>query len=238
MAGAMDPGDNENANYYREQYRANLLTLLRELGEPDEDPASSFMCLLKKKKELRCLEEDVEEKKEAFRERLEAIAEQWRDLHARRTQLKARVERSGRTVQENEMLRNQALRKASKDREENIKKENELLRAKRELEALRKQHQKLCQKLPKYSVFKRYLEDVVEVSQEAQWMDIQNRAAKKSTKLRAIERTIHGLFHAASTRLNAKWKVAAHDTHRQLEMIQQFIEDLRDISMEDMEKYK
>ncbi|NWT04639.1 CCD42 protein, partial [Mionectes macconnelli] len=235
----------------------------------EEDPSSSFMCLLKKKKELRCLEEVVEEKKEAFRERLEVIAKQWRDLHARRTQLKAHVERSGKAVQENEMLRNQALMKASKDREENIKKENELLRAKRELEALRKQHQKLCQKLPKYSVFKRYLEDVVEVSQfrdieevisfykslmrsrkellqsqqwhkdmteqarmlldqyraekgaemlqcenellqlkqhldqvqsdipvwEAQWIDIQNRAAKKSTKLRAIERAIHSLFH-------------------------------------------
>ncbi|NWU16956.1 CCD42 protein, partial [Cephalopterus ornatus] len=232
------------------------------------DPASSFMCLLKKKKELRSLEKVVAEKKEAFRERLEVIAEQWRDLHARRTQLKAHVERSGRTVQENEMLRNQALKKASKDREENIKKENELLRAKRELEALRKQHQKLCQKLPKYSIFKRYLEDVVEVSQfrdieevisfykslmrsrkellqsqqwhkemteqarvlldqykaekgaemlqcknelvqlkqyldqaqsdipvwEAQWIDIQNRAARKTMKLRAIERAIHNLF--------------------------------------------
>ncbi|NXK42237.1 CCD42 protein, partial [Piprites chloris] len=232
------------------------------------DPASSFMCLLKKKKELRCLEKVVAEKKEAFRERLEGIAKQWRDLHARRTQLKARVERSGRTVQENEMLRNQALKKASKDREENIKKENELLRAKKELEALRKQHQKLCQKLPKYSMFKRYLEHVVEVSQfqdieevisfykslmrsrkellqsqqwhkemtaqarvlldqyraekgaemlrckndlvqlkqyldqvqsdlpvwEAQWIDLQDRAAKKATKLRAIERAVHSLF--------------------------------------------
>ncbi|NXM34849.1 CCD42 protein, partial [Oxyruncus cristatus] len=232
------------------------------------DPASSFMCLLKKKKELRCLEKVVAEKKEAFRERLEVIGEQWRDLHARRTQLKAHVERSGRTVQENEMLRNQALKKASKDKEENIKKENELLRAKSELEALRKQHQKLCQKLPKYFMFKRYLEDVVEVSQfqdieevisfykslmrsrrellqsqqwqkemteqarvlldqyraqkgaemlqcrnelvqlkqyldqtlsdipvwEAHWIDIQNRAAKKTTELRAIERAIHTLF--------------------------------------------
>ncbi|NWU86492.1 CCD42 protein, partial [Onychorhynchus coronatus] len=234
----------------------------------DEEPASSFMCLLKKKKELRCLEKVVAEKKEAFRERLQDIAEQWRDLHARRTQLKAHVQSSGRTVQENEMLRNQALKKASKDREEYIKKENELLRAKRELEALREQHQKLCQKLSKYFIFKRYLEDVVEVSQfrdiedvisfykslmrsrkellqsqqwhkemteqakmlldqyraekgaemlqcknelvqlkqyldqaqsdipvwEAQWIDIQNRAAKKTTKLRALERVIHNLF--------------------------------------------
>lgn len=35
---------------------------------------------------------------QAFEERMEAIAEQWRDLHARRAQLKAHVVTSGTTV--------------------------------------------------------------------------------------------------------------------------------------------
>ncbi|NXA12404.1 CCD42 protein, partial [Sapayoa aenigma] len=131
----------------------------------DEESTSSFMCLLKKKKEARCMENILAEKQEDFRERMEVLAERWRDLHARRAQLKAHVERSGKTVQENEVLRNEALKKANEDREENMKRERELLRAKRELEALRKQHQKLCKKLPKYSMFKKYLEDVVEISQ-------------------------------------------------------------------------
>ncbi|NWR95478.1 CCD42 protein, partial [Furnarius figulus] len=131
----------------------------------EEDPTSSFVCLLKKKKELQCLDKLLAEKEEAFQERMEVIAEQWRDLHARRAQLKAHMERSEKTVEENEMLRNQALQKAKKEREDNIKRENELLRAKRELEALRKNYHKLSQKLPKYSKFKRYLEDVVENSQ-------------------------------------------------------------------------
>ncbi|NXM17972.1 CCD42 protein, partial [Ploceus nigricollis] len=72
---------------------------------------------------------------------------------------------AGKPPQENERLRTQALKKAKVDKEENSKKESELLRARRELEALRKQHQKLSKKLLKYSVFKRYLEDVVENSQ-------------------------------------------------------------------------
>ncbi|NXY23996.1 CCD42 protein, partial [Atrichornis clamosus] len=131
----------------------------------EEDSVNSFICLLKKKKEVRLVEKVLAEKEEAFTERMKALAEQWRDLHARRAQLKAHVERSGRTVQENERLRSQALEKANRERGENAKREGELLRAKRELESLRKQHQKLSKKLLKYSMFKRYLEDVVENSQ-------------------------------------------------------------------------
>ncbi|KAJ7412980.1 Coiled-coil domain-containing protein 42A [Willisornis vidua] len=199
----------------------------------------------------------------------------------------------GKHHQENDMLRNEALRKAKIDREGNIKRDNELLRDKKELEALRKHHQKLCKKLLKYSMFKRYLEDVVENSQfqdieeitlfyqrlmrsrkellqsqqwhkeltekakmlleqyrtekeaeilqckndlvqlkqyldqarrdvplwEDRWADIQNRAAKKAKKLKAIEMAIHNLFQSASTRMNARWRVAADDSHKQLSMV-------------------
>ncbi|NXJ24425.1 CCD42 protein, partial [Dicrurus megarhynchus] len=131
----------------------------------EEDSTNSFICLLKKMKEVRLMEKVVEEKEEAFMERMEALAEQWRDLHARRAQLKAHVVRSGSTVKENERLRTQALKKAKEEKEQNTKKESELLGAKRELEALTKQHQKLSKKLQKYSLFKSYLENVVENSQ-------------------------------------------------------------------------
>ncbi|NWI46986.1 CCD42 protein, partial [Picathartes gymnocephalus] len=100
---------------------------------------------------------------QAFREKMKVIADQWRDLHAKRAQLEAHVERSGRAVQEHGEL--QALNINSKWREEKMEKDGELLRAKMELEALRKKHQKLCKKVQKYSIFKKYLEDVVKVSQ-------------------------------------------------------------------------
>ncbi|NXH60094.1 CCD42 protein, partial [Rhabdornis inornatus] len=131
----------------------------------EEDSTNSFICVLKKMKEVRLMEKVVEETEEAFTERMEALAEQWRDLHARRAQLKAHVVTSGTTVKENERLRTQALKKAKEEKEENTKKESELLRVRKELEALRKQHQKLSKKLLKYSLFKRYLENVVENSQ-------------------------------------------------------------------------
>ncbi|NWH29645.1 CCD42 protein, partial [Chloropsis hardwickii] len=126
---------------------------------------SSFIQLLKKKKEAQEMEKTWSEKDEAFREKMKVIADRWRDLHAKRTQLKAHVERSGRTVQEHEELRIQALKIKSKQREEKMKKDGELLRAKMELETLRKKHRKLCKKVQKYSIFKKYLEEVVKVSQ-------------------------------------------------------------------------
>ncbi|NWW82013.1 CCD42 protein, partial [Climacteris rufus] len=131
----------------------------------EEDSRSSLMHLLKKKKEAREMEKALAEKDKAFRERMKLIADQWRDMHAKRAQLKDHVERSGRTIQEHEELRIQALKINSKQREEKVKKDSELLRAKVELEALRKKHQKLCKKVQKYSIFKKYLEDVVKISQ-------------------------------------------------------------------------
>ncbi|XP_057239285.1 coiled-coil domain-containing protein 42 [Malurus melanocephalus] len=137
----------------------------RELRPTEEESTNSFICLLKKMKEVRLMEKVVEEKEEAFTERMEALAEQWKELHAKRAQLKAHVEKSGSTVKENERLRTQALKKAKEEKVQNTEKESELLKARRELEDLKKQHHKLSKKLLKYSLFKRYLEDVVNNSQ-------------------------------------------------------------------------
>lgn len=111
----------------------------RELRPREEDSTNSFICLLKKMKEMRLMEKVVEETEEvrklklggcwdvagegleggrsrqgvalavaavsprlrccqAFTERMEALAEHWRDLHARRARLKAHVVTSGTTV--------------------------------------------------------------------------------------------------------------------------------------------
>lgn len=71
----------------------------------------------------------------------------------------------GKYHQENDKMRIQALKKAGKEREMKIQKESELLRAKKELEALKIKHQKLSDRVQNYSIFGTYLEDVVKVSQ-------------------------------------------------------------------------
>ncbi|KFQ63602.1 Coiled-coil domain-containing protein 42A, partial [Pelecanus crispus] len=131
----------------------------------EEDSLSPFIHLQEKKKQARLMQKALEVKEEAFRERMKVITCQWRDLHAKETQLKTYMEKSGRILKENDKMRIQALKKASKERERKMQKESELLRAKRELEALRNKHQKLCNKVQKYSIFNKYLEDVVKISQ-------------------------------------------------------------------------
>ncbi|XP_071656059.1 dynein axonemal heavy chain 9-like isoform X6 [Patagioenas fasciata] len=73
---------------------------------------------------------------------------------------------------EDDQLRVQALKKAVREREEKTQKEMELLRAKKKLEALKKEHQKLSSQVQKHSIFKNYLEDVVKIS--PQFEDIQD----------------------------------------------------------------
>ncbi|XP_037991472.1 coiled-coil domain-containing protein 42-like [Motacilla alba alba] len=155
----------EMSAHFLRMCKVKLPSFLRELTVTEEDSQSSLIQLLKKKKEAREMEKAMAEKEEAFMGRMKVIADRWRDLHAKRAQLKAHVQRSGRTVQKCEELRIQALKINRKQSEENMKKDGELLRAKMELETLRKKHRKLCKKVQKYSIFKKYLEDVVEVSQ-------------------------------------------------------------------------
>ncbi|KFM09871.1 Coiled-coil domain-containing protein 42A, partial [Aptenodytes forsteri] len=131
----------------------------------EEDSLSPFIRLQEKKKQARLMQKALEVKEEAFKERMKVITCRWRDLHAKEAQLKTYMEKSGRILKENDKMRIQALKKASKERERKMQKESELLRAKRELETLRNKHQKLCNKVQKYSIFNKYLEDVVKISQ-------------------------------------------------------------------------
>lgn len=61
--------------------------------------------------------------------------------------------------------------------------------------------------------------DVSHVPQESHWAELQDRAARKATELKCLNMAIHSLFQAASTRLQPKGKVAAGDSHRQLDMV-------------------
>ncbi|NXT90727.1 CCD42 protein, partial [Anhinga rufa] len=131
----------------------------------EEDSLSPFIRLQEKKKQAQLMQKTLEMKEEAFRERMEVITCRWRDFHAKEAQLKAYMEKLGSILKENDKMQIQALKKASKERERKMQKEMELLRAKRELEALKNKHQKLCNKVQKYSIFNKYLEGVVKISQ-------------------------------------------------------------------------
>ncbi|NXX46696.1 CCD42 protein, partial [Tricholaema leucomelas] len=130
----------------------------------EEEPLSSFIHLQDKKKEFKQMQKVREAKEEAFRERMKVIVCRWKELCAEEVQLRSYAEKTERISKEDE-LPIQALKKASKERERTMQKENELWRAKKELEALRREHQKLCNRVKKYSTFNKNLEDMVKISQ-------------------------------------------------------------------------
>ncbi|XP_030655815.1 coiled-coil domain-containing protein 42 isoform X1 [Nomascus leucogenys] len=64
---------------------------------------------------------------------------------------------------------------------------------------------------------------------ESRWAHIQNTAAKKTLLLGTIKMATLNLFQIVSKQLKEVTEVALEDTHKQLDMIQQFIQDLSDI---------
>ncbi|KAM5273540.1 coiled-coil domain-containing protein 42 [Ctenodactylus gundi] len=64
---------------------------------------------------------------------------------------------------------------------------------------------------------------------ESRWAHIQNTAAKKTLLLGTIKMATLNLFQIISKQLKESTQVSLDDTHKQLDMIQQFIQDLSDI---------
>ncbi|PNI58670.1 CCDC42 isoform 1 [Pan troglodytes] len=64
---------------------------------------------------------------------------------------------------------------------------------------------------------------------ESRWAHIQNTAAKKTLLLGTIKMATLNLFQIVSKHLKEVTEVALEDTHKQLDMIQQFIQDRSDI---------
>ncbi|KAM9258131.1 coiled-coil domain-containing protein 42 [Cariama cristata] len=292
--------------YFCMHYRENFLPLLRKLRLTQEESLSPFICFLQKRRQARQIQEALEVKEEEFKKRMQVLSCRWRDLQAKGAQLKTYMEKSERFLKENDKIRVRVLKRVSTEREGKMQKQSELWRAKRELEALKNEHQKLRNKVQKYSIFKKYLEDVVEISrfekiQEVVWRyrmlmkthnnqvrsqqaqkdmseqakvlldqyiaekeaemlqyktelvqlqpcleqvqsdvlpweaclaDIQNSADMQTLKLATIKLAISNIFQCMNMQLKANLDVPVDDSHRQLNMIQRFIEDLRDIAME------
>ncbi|EGV93859.1 Coiled-coil domain-containing protein 42A [Cricetulus griseus] len=64
---------------------------------------------------------------------------------------------------------------------------------------------------------------------ESRWAHIQNTAAKKTLLLGTIKMATLNLFQIVSRQLKETTQESLEDTHKQLDLIQQFIQDLSDI---------
>ncbi|KAJ7316143.1 hypothetical protein JRQ81_002305 [Phrynocephalus forsythii] len=287
------------SEYFRMQYGQKLLKLLMKFPVSEEQSPSPSIRLLEKKKEAKLVHQAMEAQKEAFKTRMESLNNRWEELGAKEVQLKAYIRKFEQFIQK----RIRALKKANKERELKKQRVKELAKAKLEMTALKQQHQKLYNKLQQYSIFNKYLEKVVQVSEfeeirevigryktlvgmhrdlvqsaqeglemieqakvrlarykeekddeilqhnnelarlqlrfdharsdvivwESRWAHIQNTAAKKTLMLGTIKMATLNLFQSVSKQIKEALMVPLEDTHKQLDMIQQFIQDLSDI---------
>ncbi|XP_012511099.1 PREDICTED: coiled-coil domain-containing protein 42A isoform X2 [Propithecus coquereli] len=220
------------AEYFRLQYGERLLQLLQKFPNVEKQLDSPSIRLLEKKKEAKIMHQAMEKKKETFQRRMETLNLRWEELGVKEAQLKAHIQKFEQFIQENDQKRIRALKKANKERELKRQRMRELAKAKQEMVALRLEHQRLSVKLHNYSIFNKYLEKVVENSEESRWAHIQNTAAKKTLLLGTIKMATLNLFQIVSKQLKDATSVSLDDTHKQLDMIQQFIQDLSDIWIE------
>ncbi|NWI63026.1 CCD42 protein, partial [Todus mexicanus] len=147
----------------------------------EEDILTPFIRLQEKKKQAKAMQKAWEEKEEDFKERMQVVTRRWVELHNKKAQLKINMEKSENNLKHENQMEIQSLRKASKDRDRTIQLEGELERAKKKLDALRYKHQRLCNKVQKYSIFNRYVEDVVKISV---FEDVQEVIARYKTLMR------------------------------------------------------
>ncbi|XP_007606359.1 coiled-coil domain-containing protein 42 isoform X1 [Cricetulus griseus] len=213
------------AEYFRLQYGERLLQLRQKFPNVEEQSESPSIRLLEKKKEAKIMHQAMEHKKQTFQRRMETLNLRWEELGVKEEQLKAHIHKFEQFIQENDQKRIRALKKANKERELKRQRLRELAKAKQEMNALRLEHQRLCVKLQDYA----YLEKVVENSEESRWAHIQNTAAKKTLLLGTIKMATLNLFQIVSRQLKETTQESLEDTHKQLDLIQQFIQDLSDI---------
>ncbi|XP_030066673.1 coiled-coil domain-containing protein 42 [Microcaecilia unicolor] len=160
--------DTNLSEYFRAQYDHRILKLLAKFPGQEEEVLSPFIRLLEKKKEEQVVHQAMEAQKEDFNMKMEGFSFRWEELRKKELEMKDYLLKFEQFIKENNQKRLRAVRKAAKERELKRIKERELHRLQAECVELKQERQRLQRRVQKYALFDRYLQQVVETSDQFQ----------------------------------------------------------------------
>lgn len=148
----------ENKDRTDEEGRAHdLINLISDAGE-----ATQATRLLKKKKELREVDETLEMEKAQYRNRMESLLEREKKLFENQQRMKEQVQRFERFVRENNIKKERAEAKFQQEAQIRRQEEKEEERLKESHASLIKENEQILEEIDRLSRYRLFFEKVVE----------------------------------------------------------------------------
>ncbi|XP_042524952.1 cilia- and flagella-associated protein 73 isoform X1 [Dipodomys spectabilis] len=210
--------------------RNSPMALQEGPGSPPEQTVTHFPrwhSLLEKRQELAEADQSLRAQKEELRAATAALTQRWEQLGQKEQDLKGSFVRFDKFLQDSEARRGRARQRAAEERIRTGRLEAEALRLRAQLEALRRERARLQRRLRRLEPCARLLERALEqLPEEAEWAQIQSKAAEKTLLLGRLRMSALSLYQAVCLHRGQPPALDLEDTEGQLEQVKLFILDL------------
>ncbi|XP_065682767.1 coiled-coil domain-containing protein 42 homolog isoform X1 [Hydra vulgaris] len=151
--------------YFKASFEEKLLISMPERADKYLTPATR---LLEKRREILEMEQALSTQKEEFQLQMESVKQRREQLDRKKHELKESLLKFDKFLKENDSKRARAIKKMTDEREAKRGKEREIEKLEEEMRQLIKTRDKIQKKAEKYSVCQRYLDKIIEISDEFQ----------------------------------------------------------------------
>mmetsp|Transcript_2682 Transcript_2682/g.3414 ORF Transcript_2682/g.3414 Transcript_2682/m.3414 type:complete len:386 (+) Transcript_2682:103-1260(+) len=157
MSGAFITQTGQNADHFRGVEVGELEALVSGIAQ-----TSQSTLLLKKKKEMREVDDSLDFMKHQFRSRMETCEANQRKFEDKQQELKQNVLKFEKFIQENDAKRQRAEVKLRHEQKTRLQKESDLAKAVADFEEHEKRKAELLRQLDRLKCYKEYLEGIVD----------------------------------------------------------------------------
>lgn len=149
--------------YFRTTFEDKLLV---KMPEQEDDHLTPATRLLEKRREMGEVEQALAAQKEEFQMKMESLQQRREELERKEFHLKESLLKFDKFLKENDSKRTRAEKKAKEENDGKKAKDGEIARLHEEITILAKKRDKMQRKLEKYSMYQKYLDKVLEISDE------------------------------------------------------------------------